>query len=209
MTDDACVWATQLVNRAIYIHSVRAHGMADRRQFHDGYHKMRPLDPGNRPSFLVSEKPPIPRTDLFAIQNKVMVVSERLARLLATFDLGSQPTAEDPAPRCAELHPMPLLAKDEATKIRDVALLQVSNHKDGWVPEESRGIKYHEKWDYYSVTACRESLAVRRSALTGPDLWRDFRALDVLFLSDRLYRAMAETGIERLDGIHPCRMLDG
>ncbi|MEM8792993.1 MAG: hypothetical protein AAGE80_15340 [Pseudomonadota bacterium] len=208
MSGDETVWATKFVNHPEYIFSVRADGMPDYQAFHWAYDRAQPIDPANMPTHLVVEKKPIPSTDIFAIQGGVMVVSARLAELMSGFDLGPAPTPDNPAPPRAELHPMPLYGLDGQTEIAKVALLQVSNHKDGWVPEESLTSDYYEHRDQYSAYPGPQSLTVNPKALHGPDLWRDKRLRRIVFFSDRLHRAMAEAGMERLDEIHPCRMLD-
>ena len=87
--------------------------------------------------------------------------------------------------------------------------MQVSNHKDGWVPEESLVHAYFEHRDAWSAIPQSGSLAVTRAALTGADLWRDRRLLDVVFFSDRLFQAMATAGIGKLDEFYPCRVVSG
>ncbi|MEM8959687.1 MAG: hypothetical protein AAGC86_17960 [Pseudomonadota bacterium] len=202
------VWATKFMNHPKFIFSVRAEGITDRHSFHQAYDQGRPINPANMPSHLVVKRKPVPATDIFAIQNRVMVVSARLAELVSDFDLGPAPTPDNPAPPRAELHPMPLYGLDGQTEIAKVAFLQASNHKDGWVPEESQIDQHFESVDFYMAVCGPNSLAVRRSAFAGADLWRDRRLQDVVFFSDRLYRAMADAGMTRLDEIHPCRMLD-
>ncbi|MEM9045919.1 MAG: hypothetical protein AAGC81_14610 [Pseudomonadota bacterium] len=208
MSGEETVWATKFMNRSKYIFSVRAEGITDRNSFHQAYDQAQPIDPSNMPSHLVVKRKPVPATDIFAIENGVMIVSARLAELMSGFDLGPAPTPENPAPPRAELHPMPLYGLDGQTEIGKVALLQVSNHKDGWVPEESQLFRYYEHRNLYAANPSPGALGVEKRAKGGADLWRDRRLQDVVFFSDRLYRAMVDAGMERLDEIHPCRMLD-
>ncbi|MEM1278115.1 MAG: hypothetical protein AAGH74_16460 [Pseudomonadota bacterium] len=202
------VWATKFMNHPKFIFSVRAEGITDRHSFHQAYDQGRPINPANMPSHLVVKRKPVPATDIFAIQNRVMVVSARLAELVSDFDLGPAPTPDNPAPPRAELHLMPLYGLDGQTEITKVAVLQVSNHKDGWVPEESQISRYFEKGNLYLANPGPGSLALDRRALAGAELWRDRRLKSVVFFSDLLYRAMVDAGMECLDEIHPCRMLD-
>ena len=110
MSGDETVWATKFMNRSAYIFSVRAEGITDRHSFNKAYDQGQPIDPAKMPTYLVVKHKPVPTTDIFAIQNGVMVVSERLAELMSGFDLGPAPTPDNPVPPRAELHPMPPMA---------------------------------------------------------------------------------------------------
>lgn len=209
MKDEPRVWATQFMNRPSYLHSVCADGVPDWREFHRAYDQTLPFDRSNVPTRLLVKHYPKPSTDVFSIEGGVMVVSEKLAGIISNFDLGPAPTETDPHPSRAELLPLPLFDKGGTKKIANVCMLQVSSHKDGWIPEESSTRQYHAHRDLFSMTVAPLSLGFNRSAQgTGADLWRDRRASDVIFLSDRLYRAMQDAGIEKLDEFHPCRMID-
>ena len=115
----------------------------DKSAFVRNWQSGEPLDPENIPRWLVlKERWPAPKGDLFAIANGVTVISERLADILRQFNLGPEPTPEEPRPRQTELHPMPLFAHDERTLIRKVVLLQCSAQRDGFVPEETERSKF-------------------------------------------------------------------
>ena len=205
---DTDVWATQFFTHPDYIFPAAAY-RGDKHVFViDFPTRGDPLDPEKLPTHIRLTSRKTPRQDIIAIEGMAMVVSAKLAELLSGFDLGPAPTPEEPAPRRVELHPVPLYDMDGETKLMNAALLQVSNHKDGWLPEQSRILKHHEEWGTYSLAIGENSLTVDSRALTGADLWRDRRTDDVVFVSGRLMRAMREAGIKRLDEFYPCRMAE-
>ena len=201
------VWFTQWPSHAENIFSVSySEGSADYDQFVRDWQAGLPLNPDNIPGWLVLRKGrPAPKCDLFAIQAGIMVISERLADIFRQFNLGPEPTPEEPRPRRTELHPMPLFSHDERTLIRKVVLLQCSAQRDGFVPEETKRADFMGRSWMVSFAGPHE-IAIHRSASSGFDFWRDPNLAHTWFCSNPLYQAMKDAGIAPL-AFHPCRMV--
>lgn len=137
------------------------------------------------------------------------LISERFADLLESFDLGPDPSPEDPNPPRTQIHRMPLLDADQKTKLRDLALMQVSTEKDGFIPEESTHADDLGDGKTYFVTPLMNNLAFDRCVLEGPDIWLCRQIpQDIYFISDRLHQAMEQAEITPKYQFLPCRVLD-
>ncbi|MEO1407004.1 MAG: hypothetical protein AAFV54_11010 [Pseudomonadota bacterium] len=135
-----------------------------------------------RPPHLIKLNMP----DLFAINMGFIVVGQRMRDLLQRFELGE-----------TQLLELEIQSFDRTRRIEgDYAVLNVHEHKSTLVPEASTGLKQSAsgtRWFPYCADV--DGIAARTSASGGVDLWLDPTLKYVVFLSDRLARAIVEEGI--------------
>lgn len=131
--------------------------------------------------------------DLFRVQGRLMVVSERLADLLREFELGRNQLIE-----------IALFESDRVTSLPGrYFILNVAEHKqDCFVLEKSQG---PIRGDGYLQPAPWgfEGIVVKSSAEAGVDLWMDPTLRRTPFFSGRLARAIKMGKFGRT-GLKPC-----
>lgn len=124
--------------------------------------------------------------DLFAIDMGFIVVGGRMKALLRRFELGE-----------TQLLELEIQSFDRARRIEgDYAILNVHEHKSTLVPDASTGLKQSASGTrWFPNCADVDGIAARTSASGGVDLWLDPKLKCVVFLSDRLARAIADEGM--------------
>ena len=137
--------------------------------------------------------------DLF-YGNGYWVLSSRCAAVFQRFDLGQ-----------GALYPVRLLQKDRKTMIAgEYFSLIFGNVKKAFRPEESTNPRKstvgNELWTLPFLHK-DNAMAVSAAALEGPDIWVDPALMWVLFMSDRLAKALKEAGVSRPFALKKCRVI--
>ncbi len=151
------------------------------------YRKWQPLEVNEVPdkmflkvSFL-TEKEKMAFGDVFRISGGLTIISERFANLLKDFDLGA-----------TQLFEIPLFDYDQETqRPGKYYLLNVAETKPCFIPEQSRHAvpgKYTAvgTWRLWGI----DEVAVLSTAQDGADMWADPVLKEVIFMSDRLVKAI-------------------
>ena len=209
MTDEPRVWATQIMMRSEHIFTVWPLEDQLDREFFMNHELLNPVDPGTCPPALYVKKGRAPKGDLFTMINMVVVVSEELADLISSFDTGAEPNATHPDLPRTELLRMPLFARDQKTKLRDVAILYVCNEKNSFMPDQSETFYDADQNGRYGMIVGEQRLVVNRKALLGEDIWRERHLRNAIFFSDRLVQAMAAAKMKPMKAIYPCEVVEG
>lgn len=132
----------------------------------------------------------------FFVANGLLVVSERLARLLGQFSLGN-----------GSLFEVPLFEKDKSTPIEGkYFFLNIGNSKDAFLPDQSTHIEKLGGIDLWTIRSYQEAgnLAFSSTALSGPDIWADPRCMSVFFISERLNSEVRAKGLRGVETVE-CR----
>lgn len=128
------------------------------------------------------------------------IVSERMADVLRQFDLGQ-----------GALYPVRVLEYDRKTQVEGRYFhINVGNVKEAFLPEMSpTAQRRHDGIDIWKriVPAKNDEMAVRDTALTGPDIWIDPRFYNAFFLSGRLVRALKAAKLTRGLWLSRCRVI--
>jgi Immunity protein family (Imm11) len=129
----------------------------------------------------------------------VWIASAPFAEVLKKHDLGRNQLAK-----------VTLLKTDGKTPIEgEYYCLAFAEFKDTFDLEESKELKEWTK-DSWSLTLApkNDQVALRRSALSGPDLWFEKRFAKAFFLSDRLLTALRDAKVTRTLSPYRCRIVD-
>ena len=129
------------------------------------------------------------------------IVSTELADALRQFDLGE-----------GSLRPVEVLQYDRETRVPGrYECLSFGARKETFLPERTlRCTRHYEGQDIWGVSANLQDdeIALRETALQGPDLWMETPRLPrVFFLSDPLVRAIKAAKLSRRLGLRRCRVL--
>lgn len=124
--------------------------------------------------------------DVFKGKNGLVVISGAMFDLLQKFNLGA-----------TRLKGIPLREIDQATPVDGRwYFVHFRENRNCLVPEKSTGVEpTHNDHRWRIETDEKYRLCVDPSAAGDLDLWRDSRATDVVFLTDRLKEAIEEAGL--------------
>ena len=134
-------------------------------------------------------------------------VTERGYEVLQGFDLGA-----------GSLHPLELYERDRTTPLPGpdgeparAWVWNLGNVKDTFVPEESPGVSENDYvpgiW-HADMGGQADEIAVRPSALEGPDVWVEEHLRGPVFLSGALGDALIAAGVGRHMMMQPARLLE-
>lgn len=129
------------------------------------------------------------------------IVSTAMADVFRQFDLGD-----------ITLHPIDVLQKDRKTPVEgSFELLNFVASKETFLPEQTDKSKLvnAEKgiWTV-SPNLLDDAIALRETALQGPDLWCEIpKPARAFFLSDRLAKALKAAKLTRRLGLRRCRIV--
>ncbi|MEM9097801.1 MAG: DUF1629 domain-containing protein [Pseudomonadota bacterium] len=167
------------------------------------------MDPSDFPATLSFVKPLTDEQvaafpDFFLVYNGWCLVSERAADVLKGFDLG-----------CTQFIETPIFEQDQITQRPErFFLLNVAEHKSGFDRENSTNWSLRKKRlsdrpgrEFWKPIVDAKGLAVNAKATEGVDLWFDNEVLDILFLSDRLAKAIKAAKLKR-HGLQPCIVVE-
>jgi len=157
------------------------------------------IEPELFPSTVYPKRAKVKPFDIGLIKNGLVLVSERLADLLRSFDLGDNQLIE-----------VDMYDRSQKVKQPDrYFILNVTEKKEGcFIPELSKGpfTKYSEQL-YLIASYGYEDIAVRESAvLGGVDLWMDPILQGAPFFSGALGNAIKKGKFGRT-GLKPCVVL--
>ncbi|WP_412554170.1 imm11 family protein [Shimia sp. MIT1388] len=124
--------------------------------------------------------------DVFKGKNGLVVISGAMFDLLQKFNLGA-----------TRLKAIPLREIDQATPVDGRwYFVHFRENRNCLVPEKSTGVEpTHNDHRWRIETDEKYRLCVDPSSAGDLDLWRDSRATDVVFLTDRLKEAIEEAGL--------------
>lgn len=130
------------------------------------------------------------------------IVSTELADILRQFDLGA-----------SALYPVKVYQHDRETPVPGLyECLSFGERKETFLPEKSERVRkrYNDDRDIWATPAAirDDEIAVRQTALDGPDLWMEASRLPRLFfLSDPLVQAIKAAKLSRRMGLRRCRVI--
>lgn len=145
-----------------------------------------------------SVKPLSQSKDLFWGENKLLVVSGAMFDLLQEFNIGA-----------TRLHHVPLRKHDQKTPLEGRwYFLHIRENRNCLIPERSTGVERIMVTDLWAVKSDSWSrdpneafqLCVDPTEAGDLDLWRDSRAQNVVFFSDRLKEAITKAGLSFKSG---------
>ncbi len=124
--------------------------------------------------------------DVFMGEHGLVVISGAMFDVLQKFNLGA-----------TRLKAIPLRGTDQVTPVDGRwYFLHVRENRNCLVPEKSTGAEPTDSSHHWRIeTDDKYRLCVDPSAAGDLDMWRDSRAMMVLFLSDRLKKAIEEAGL--------------
>jgi hypothetical protein len=137
--------------------------------------------------------------DLVMIGGGLLVISEKLRDLLASFDMDT-----------SLIHEVPLYEYDQKTRRPGRwFILHITANKKTVIPEKSENVKPSLSGrTWRSRIAQEDVLAVHAVAAQGADLWIDTNFRGRIFLSDRLKSALKPAGIRVLKlPLRPCTVI--
>ncbi len=136
------------------------------------------------------EAPRVPLGHFFHLIGGIPVVSRELKDLLSTFQLGA-----------TKFYSLPLFENDRTTRRpEEFYVLHVDEVKETFDAENSSSVERVGESNFYGATNLSQ-VALKDSACLGADLWREARLQYVWFFSDRLKRALEQSGF--LDKKYP------
>jgi len=130
------------------------------------------------------------------------IVSTELADILRQFELGA-----------SALYPIKIFQHDRETPVPGrYECLSFGERKETFIPEKTERVRRHfdDKQDVWELPSAfrDDEVAVRETALSGPDLWMETPRLPhVFFLSDPLVQAIKSAKLSRTMGLRRCRVI--
>jgi hypothetical protein len=149
-------------------------------------------------SYKGSAKPLSQSKDLFKAKNGLLVASGAMFDLLQEFNIGA-----------TRLHHVPMRKHDQKTPVEGRwYFLHIRENRNCLIPERSTGVERIMVTDLWAVKSDSWSrdpnetfqLCVDPTEAGDLDLWRDSRAQNVVFFSDRLKEAITKAGLSFKSG---------
>lgn len=143
---------------------------------------------------------------LAVIQNRFILVSLQLARIMHRFDLGEGGTYE------TDIYD----STGETRLDLDHRYWNFGARKQSFMPEESTGMKQANfgnndpNQDYFSshYTLQNDNICLSQDCLQGPDVWIEQNVRRLVFFSDGLVRAIHLEGLDEYFNFKRCRVAE-
>ncbi len=138
----------------------------------------------------------------FAISNGYIIVTEKLANVLRQFNLGD-----------GALYPVSFFESDRTTPVEGTYYcLNIGNIKQALVPDRSKNVEPPGGYPGVKTWGSKfritdNDIAVRETALHGPDIWVDPLLRRSIFVSGRLADAIREGGFGKLFDMKECAII--
>ena len=167
----------------------------------------RPVPPGDFSSqTLATRNPRTGGAHLVVIENRNVLVSDAVAEVFRQFDLGA-----------GGVYPTQIVKRDRQRNLHDLGFQMnywcIGNSKKTFLPERSEGAQTthlpQRNGTFHRVEGplAPDALALDRTCLDGPDVWREGMLNVDCFFSERLVRALKAARLATRFGFVRCRVI--